>query len=210
MQSLPCMVNILKLQTLVACQKGLDKQTRPRSDCFWRSSLIRVFPVCYSDKKSVNSSSENQNFFENQYTWQTQNRLLLKKQFDQGLPCLLFWQEICEFQHWKPNFLENQQTWQTQNRLLLKKQSDQGLPCLLFWQEICGFQLWNLHWILEQKKCSKFLNIYHTMYMFCICYWALFQKMLPVLVLESSINSLLYYIYSITLSYVMETQPFMS
>ena len=58
--------------TLLACQKGLDKKDRPRSDCFWRSSkkgrprsdcfwrssLIRVFPICYSDKKFVNSSSE--------------------------------------------------------------------------------------------------------------------------------------------------------
>ena len=35
---------------LVACHKGLDKQRRPKSDCFRRSSLIRVFPVCYSDK----------------------------------------------------------------------------------------------------------------------------------------------------------------
>ena len=37
-----------------------------------------------------------------------------------------------------------------------------------------------------------------------------FQRMLPVLVLEYSINSLLYYIYSITLSYFLETQPFIS
>ena len=29
--------------------KGLTKQGRPRSDSFRRSSLIRVFPVCYSD-----------------------------------------------------------------------------------------------------------------------------------------------------------------
>ena len=36
----------LKLE--VACQKGIDKQCRPRSDCFWKSSVIRVFPVCYS------------------------------------------------------------------------------------------------------------------------------------------------------------------
>ena len=28
------MLNILKFQTLVTCQKGLDKQDRPRSDCF--------------------------------------------------------------------------------------------------------------------------------------------------------------------------------
>ena len=29
---------------------GIDKQGIPRSDCFWRSSLIRIFPVCYSDR----------------------------------------------------------------------------------------------------------------------------------------------------------------
>ena len=43
-------VNVLIFRTLVVCQKGLDKQCRPRSDCFCRSSLIRVFSVCYSDK----------------------------------------------------------------------------------------------------------------------------------------------------------------
>ena len=37
-----------------------DKQCRPRSNCFWRSSLIRVFPVCYSDKHFANSSPEKQ------------------------------------------------------------------------------------------------------------------------------------------------------
>ena len=58
------MVNVLKFQTLVACQKGKDKQGRPRSDCFcfWRSSLIRVFPVCYSYKQFVNFSPENHHF----------------------------------------------------------------------------------------------------------------------------------------------------
>ena len=44
-------VNVLEFQTLIACQEGLDKQGRPRSDCVRRSSLIRVFPVCYSDKQ---------------------------------------------------------------------------------------------------------------------------------------------------------------
>ena len=34
--------NVIKFRTLVACQKGIDKQYK-------RSSLIRVFPVCYSD-----------------------------------------------------------------------------------------------------------------------------------------------------------------
>ena len=37
-------------------------------------------------------------------TVQTQIRLLLKKQSDQGLPCLLLWQAFCEFQPWKPTF----------------------------------------------------------------------------------------------------------
>ena len=37
-------------------------------------------------------------------TGQIQIRLLLKKQSDQGLPCLLFWQAFCEFQPWKPKF----------------------------------------------------------------------------------------------------------
>ena len=57
-------VNVLKFQTLhvVACQNCLNKQRRPRSDCFWRSSLIRVFSVCFSDKHFVNSSPENQHF----------------------------------------------------------------------------------------------------------------------------------------------------
>ena len=32
----------------VVCQEGLHKQCRPRLDCFWRSSLIRVFIVSYS------------------------------------------------------------------------------------------------------------------------------------------------------------------
>ena len=54
-------VNILKFRTLIACQNGLDKR-RPRSDCFWSSSLIRILPICYSDKRFANSSPENQHF----------------------------------------------------------------------------------------------------------------------------------------------------
>ena len=57
-----CSVDILKFLTLDACQKGIDKQRRHRSDCFSRSSLIRVFSVCYSDKHCVNSSHNNQHF----------------------------------------------------------------------------------------------------------------------------------------------------
>ena len=37
-------------------------------------------------------------------TRQTQIRLLLMKQSDRGLPCLLFWQALCGFQPWKPTF----------------------------------------------------------------------------------------------------------
>ena len=55
-------VNVLKFWTLVAWQKGLGKQLRPRSHCFWRSSLIRAFPVCYFDKHFVNFSSVNLHF----------------------------------------------------------------------------------------------------------------------------------------------------
>ena len=55
-------VNAQKFLTLVACQKGLGKQRRSRSDCFWRSSLIRVFSVCYSDKHFLNYSPGSQHF----------------------------------------------------------------------------------------------------------------------------------------------------
>ena len=39
-------------------KKGIDKRRRPRSDCFWTSSLTRVFPVCYSDNYFMNSSRD--------------------------------------------------------------------------------------------------------------------------------------------------------
>ena len=48
------------------CNKP-NKQHRPRSDCFWRSSLIRVFPVCYSDKHFVNSNPDNQRLIEQKH-----------------------------------------------------------------------------------------------------------------------------------------------
>ena len=57
------MVKVLKFWTLVASPNAIDKQCRPRSDCFWRSSLIRVFPVCYSDMYLVNPSPDNPHFF---------------------------------------------------------------------------------------------------------------------------------------------------
>ena len=42
----------------------LGKQCKPRSDCFRRSSLIRVFPVCYSCNNFVNSIPDNHILFE--------------------------------------------------------------------------------------------------------------------------------------------------
>ena len=64
-------VNVLKFETLVACQKAYRR------------------------------------------TVQTQIRLLLKKQSDQGHPCLLFWQAFCEFQPWKPQFFKKKNSFRT-------------------------------------------------------------------------------------------------
>ena len=51
-------VNVLKFATVVACHKSLEKQGRPRSDCFWRSILIGLFHVCFSDRHFVSSSPD--------------------------------------------------------------------------------------------------------------------------------------------------------
>ena len=45
---------ILNTSCLPKRPRDSEKQHRPRSDCFWKSSLNRVFPVCYSDKHFVN------------------------------------------------------------------------------------------------------------------------------------------------------------
>ena len=52
-------VNVLKFEKLVSYNKILDKHGRPKSDCFFRSSLIRVFPVCLTEKHFVNFSPDN-------------------------------------------------------------------------------------------------------------------------------------------------------
>ena len=54
-------VDVFKFQTLVAYQKGIDKQCRPR-----RSSLIKVFPVYYSYKHFVSSSPIEPHFTQEQ------------------------------------------------------------------------------------------------------------------------------------------------
>ena len=43
-------VNILKFHTPKVWQNVTCKQCRPRSDCSWRSSLIRVYTDCHSTK----------------------------------------------------------------------------------------------------------------------------------------------------------------
>ena len=54
-----CTVDLKKkIQHWLPVKKGLEKQCRPRSDCFWKSSLASVNPVCYSYKHYVNSSSD--------------------------------------------------------------------------------------------------------------------------------------------------------
>ena len=50
------------IEELVFCQTSLEKQCRPRSDCFWWSNLIKIFTVCYYDSIFVNSSPENYYF----------------------------------------------------------------------------------------------------------------------------------------------------
>ena len=89
----------------VSCLPNRPRQKcRPRSDSFSSCSLIRVFPVCYSDSIFVNSNPENQHFIRElvaRQIMQTQIRQFLKLQSDQSLHCLLFCQHFCEF---KPTF----------------------------------------------------------------------------------------------------------
>ena len=53
-------VNFLKFCTPKFKQNGMYKQCRPRSDCSWRSSLIRVYTVCHF-MKYRNNCLEKQN-----------------------------------------------------------------------------------------------------------------------------------------------------
>ena len=80
-------VHVLRFRTLVAYQNGLDKQDRHRSDCFWRIRLIRVFPVCYSDKQFVHSSPENQHFIWEQKEKSVRNFYLVH--FTSGYGCIV-------------------------------------------------------------------------------------------------------------------------
>ena len=66
------MVIVLKILN-TSCPKGRDKKCRPRSDCLWWSSLIRVFPVCNFDNHFVSSSLDNQHFVWEQSEKSVQN-----------------------------------------------------------------------------------------------------------------------------------------
>ena len=57
-------VNVLRFQTLVACQFGqsIKHTAQTQISCFWRNSLIRVFPVCYSDKNFCEFQPDYQHF----------------------------------------------------------------------------------------------------------------------------------------------------
>ena len=64
-------VNVPKFQTPVACQKGPRHTGQTQ---IWRSSLIRVFPICYSDRHFFfNSSIDNQHFI-----WKQSEKKCLK------------------------------------------------------------------------------------------------------------------------------------
>ena len=69
------MVDVV-FQTLVACQNNLDKQHRPRSILFFWSRLIRVYPVCCSNKHAVNSSPDNIRF-----SWEQKEKKVKKAYF---------------------------------------------------------------------------------------------------------------------------------
>ena len=42
--------------TNILTTEDLDKLCRPRLDCFFRSSLIRIFPVCFSAVRHIRSN----------------------------------------------------------------------------------------------------------------------------------------------------------
>ena len=54
--------------------KCLDKHGRTRSDCFWRSSLIRVFTVCHSEKHFVNSTPDKHHFYIFFFIWEQKEK----------------------------------------------------------------------------------------------------------------------------------------
>ena len=67
------MLNVLYFKisnTYFPAKKGCAEQCRPRSNCF---ILIRDFPVCYSNKHFVNSSSKRQHFIWEQRQKSVQN-----------------------------------------------------------------------------------------------------------------------------------------
>ena len=54
--------NCSKIVNTSCLANGIDNKCRPRSDCFFRSSLIRVFAVRYFGKHFVSFSPGNQHY----------------------------------------------------------------------------------------------------------------------------------------------------
>ena len=53
------MVNVIKFQTLITCQKGLSNSADTDQTAIEESSLIKVFPVYYLDQHFVSVCPEN-------------------------------------------------------------------------------------------------------------------------------------------------------
>ena len=125
------MVNVLKLRTLVTCLKNLNKQCRPRSDCLWRSSVIRVFPVCYPDKRVVNSSPENQHFIWEQKEKSVRNlKHLQYSSIRTGDPTCNWWSSVNRYNHASTN-LAFHSSGTSQHKLSIHKTI--GSLLLSFW-----------------------------------------------------------------------------
>ena len=85
-------------------------------------------------------------------TAQTQIRLLLKKQSDQDLPCLLFWQVFCEFQPWTSTFYLRTE-WEKCSKFL----NIYRTFCCCFWCMIkCSH--WGISWEVFRITCTALFN----------------------------------------------------
>ena len=90
-------------------------------------------------------------------TAQTLIRLLLKKQSDQGLPCLQFWLALCDFQPWKPTFFENRKR---KVFVILEHLLSQYLFIL------------NFHFVTPLYLAMLYLRYLHTVWLMLSCYMA--------------------------------------
>ena len=91
-----------------AYEKGIALFRWPNVYDLWNTYLTKFIDryVSYIISYSKSSQILKARFLPKRpsQTAQTLIRLLMRKQSDQGLPCLLFWQAFCEFLPWKPTF----------------------------------------------------------------------------------------------------------